>query len=125
LSRKKGGVPSLLRRYLASTKANQIRLKTASEFGRKNLGNEGFDGSLARHALFGIREIVRTEGEVIEGRNWLRTELRDQYWNNRKILIVILRYLASRGLDLEHWKQDAAAATLLAGALENDYAGAM
>jgi len=40
-------------------------------------------------------------------------------------LIVMLRYLASRGLDLEHWKQDAEAATLLAGALENDYAGAL
>jgi hypothetical protein len=110
---------------LASTKANQIRLKTASEFGRKNLGDQGFDASLVRHALFGIREIVRTEGQVIEGRNWLRTELQDQYWNNRKTLIVMLRYLASRGLDLEHWKQDAEAATLLAGALENDYAGAI
>jgi len=110
---------------LASSKANQIRLKTATEFGRKNLGDAGFDGSLVRHALFGIREIVRTEGEVIEGRNWLRTELQDRYWNNRKILIVILRYLASRGLDLEQWKQDAEAATLLAGALENDYAGAI
>jgi len=110
---------------LASSKANQIRLKTATEFGRKNLGDEGFDGSLVRHALFGIREIVRTEGAVIEGRNWLRTELHEQYWNNRKTLIVILRYLASRGLDLEQWKEDAEAATLLAGALENDYAGAM
>jgi hypothetical protein len=110
---------------LAATKANQIRLKTATEFGKKNLGDVGFDGSLVRHALFGIREIVRTEGEVIEGRNWLRTELQEQYWNNRKTLIVILRYLASRGLDLEHWKKDSEAATLLAGALENDYAGAM
>ncbi|MBN1569784.1 MAG: DUF1156 domain-containing protein [Acidobacteria bacterium] len=110
---------------LASSKANQIRLKTATEFGRKNLGDGDFDGSLVRHALFAIREIVRTEGDVSEGRNWLRGELRDQYWNNRKTLIVILGYLASRGLDLEHWKEDAEAAKVLAGALENDHAGAV
>jgi putative DNA methylase len=103
---------------LASSKANQTRLKTASEFGARLLGNGGFSVSLVRHALFAIREVVRT-GEVKDGKNWLRTEVQD-YWPQRKHLLEILRYLSTMGLKLPHWQVDAKAALLLAGAVEND-----
>lgn len=114
-----------LREYrplLASTRANQTRLKTASEFGSRLLGDGGFGTSLVRHALFAVRETVRTDSTAA-GRNWFRTELKERYWNQRRSLIAILRYLGrlEQITTMPHWKQDAHAARLLAGAVENDH----
>ncbi|MEG5054944.1 MULTISPECIES: anti-phage-associated DUF1156 domain-containing protein [unclassified Microcoleus] len=103
---------------LDSGKANETRLKTASEFAAKQLGDIGFGASLVRNTLFAIREIVRTE-ETQKGKTWLRTEIKD-YWNQRKNIIEILHFLSAMGLRLPHWKTDADAARLLAGAVEND-----
>jgi putative DNA methylase len=103
---------------LDSSKANETRLKTASEFVAKQLGDIGFGASLVRNALFAIREIVRT-GEVQTGKTWLRTEIKD-YWNQRKNIIEILQFLSAMGLRITHWQIDADAARLLAGAVEND-----
>lgn len=49
---------------------------------------------------------------------WLRTELRD-YWPRRESLVAILRYLGA--LAIPHWRTDAEAARLVAGAVENDH----
>ncbi len=107
------------RPFLASTKANETRLKTATEFANKNLDREpGFSTSLVRHILFAIREVVGTE-EVKPGKNWLRNEVRD-YWNQRKSIIEVLKYLATMEFKIPEWKEDANAARLLAGAVEND-----
>ena len=103
---------------LSSGKANQTRLKNASEFAGRSLGGIGFGASLVRHALFAIREAV-AKGEALEGRNWLKAEL-PNYWNQRKALIAILRYLASMELKVAYWKDDGHAAALVAGALEDD-----
>lgn len=105
-----------------SGKANQTRLKTASEFKNRNLGDEGFGSSMVRHILFAIRETLQNE-ETSSGRVWLRTELGQQYWNKRKEIIELLRYLANIGMsnNMEHWKKEADAARLLAGAVENDH----
>ena len=65
--------------FFASSKANQVRLKNAIEFGAKVLGNEDFGSSLVRHALFAIREAYRTESAQ-SGKNWLRNEFKE-YWN--------------------------------------------
>jgi putative DNA methylase len=105
--------------FLASTKANQTRCKTASEFGNKNLGGDGFGNSMVRQVLFAAREGARTR-EATSGRDWLKTELPD-YWNQRKRLIVVLNYLATMGIKLENWRQDGEAARLVAGAVENDH----
>jgi hypothetical protein len=102
---------------LAGSKANQTRLKTASEFGSKIL-DEGFGASLVRYALFAVRETTRT-GETLDGKTWLHTECA-AYWQQRKNLITILRYLSAMGLMMPHWQNDANSARLLAGALEND-----
>jgi adenine-specific DNA methylase len=102
---------------LAGSKANQTRLKTASEFGAKVL-DEGFGDSLVRHALFAVRETTRS-GETLDGKTWLRTE-GSAYWQQRKNLITILRYLSAMGFMMPHWQDDANSARLLAGALEND-----
>lgn len=110
------------RGLLAGTRANQTRLKTANEFASRMLEDEGFGASLVRHILFAIRECVRT-GETVDGRNWFRNELKEQYWNQRQTIIKILNYLANLGMNknMPHWEQDANAARLLAGAVENDH----
>jgi hypothetical protein len=104
---------------LESGKANQTRIKTATEFGTKELGNAGFGSTLVRNALFAIREVVQSE-EVQQGKNWLRNEVKD-YWNQRANIIEILRYLSTMGYKIDHWKKDADAAGLLAGAVQNDH----
>ena len=107
---------------LASTKANETRLKSATEFGKKMLnGDAPFAGSLTRHVLFAIHTISKN-GEVPGGLNWLRTEL-PNYWDVRTRAIVLLDFFGK--LDtvtgMEHWKDDCESARLLAGALRNDH----
>lgn len=106
---------------LASTKANETRLKCASEFGRRQLNNQGFGSSLLRQALFAIHQTAK-EDESRAGLNWLKTEL-PTYWQVREKLIHILDYLARLGAvgTMNHWLTDAAAAQLLAGVLRNDH----
>ncbi|MBB4070573.1 adenine-specific DNA methylase [Salinibacter ruber] len=104
----------------ASSRANKTRFKSASEFGSKQLGDEGFEGSHVRHALFAVHE-AREQDDAQAGRLWLRNELPD-YWGNRKKLIEILSYLASMESVSEHWEEDAKAARLVAGSVENDHA---
>ena len=103
---------------LDSGKANETRLKTASEFAAKQLGDIGFGASLVRNTLFAIREIVRI-GEAQQGKTWLKTEIKD-YWTQRKNIIEILKFLSAMGQRTSHWKTDADAAKLLEGAVEND-----
>ena len=114
-----------LREYasqLASGRANQARLKTASEFVNRNLGDSGFGDTLVRQALFAIFEAMRSE-DVNAGRSWFRNELQGRYWEQRKALIEILRYLARFEINagMPQWKGDAHTALLLAGALDNDH----
>ena len=97
---------------LHTAKANQTRLKTATEFAR---GDQ--DGTLVRHALYAVWRATET-GEVAESLTWLRAELPD-YWHQRESLTTVLRYFAR--VDIDHWHQDATAATLVAGAVENDH----
>jgi len=109
------------KQFLSSGKANQTRLKTATEFATKWLDQTSFGASLVRNALFATREVVRS-GEVSMGKNWLRTEVKD-YWGQRKSLVEILRYLSKmKYTTMTYWRDDAEAARLLSGALENDHA---
>lgn len=103
---------------LASTKANQTRLKTANEFGRKDLGG-GFGDSLVRHALFGVFKTAETENPR-DAITWFTTEVKG-YAASRQSLIEILEFLAAlrQNASLSHWHKDADAAALLAGALRN------
>ncbi len=102
---------------LESGKANQTRLKTASELKRRDLGGEGFGASVLRQALFAVFRVAESE-ETREGMTWLKTEMPD-YWAQRETLAALLRYLGRT--PVPHWAQDAAAARLLAGAVDNDH----
>jgi len=103
-------------------KARQTRrdLKLQGSLVPRCLGGEGFSSSLVWNALFAVREAVRTE-EAQTGKNWLRNEFND-YWGQRKNLITVLDYFGAMEYKSEHWKNDATAARLVAGAVENDHA---
>ena len=105
------------RDLLHTGKANRTRLKTASEFARCDLGDSEFGRSLVRHALYAVWRAAES-GEVADSLTWLRAEL-PGYWPQREALAAVLYYLAA--LDADHWRQDAAAARLVAGAVENDH----
>lgn len=102
---------------LRTSKANETRLKTASEFQRRDLGDTPFGASLVRHALYAVWRTVEDE-DTGGGLTWLRTEL-PNYWTEREALIGVLRHLAA--IEIDHWREDAAAARIVAGAVENDH----
>ena len=107
---------------LGNDKANEVRLMTATEFGRKLLraGEDAFSESLLRHTLFAIREVAKSDQGAEPGRAWLKAEVKD-YWSHRKTLIALLQYLSRFQHSLPTWQTDSKAAALLAGALENDH----
>jgi adenine-specific DNA methylase len=111
---------------LESTKANETRLKSASEFGKKMLGtygdSESFADSFVRECLFAVALTVKNE-EARDGLNYLHTELKDAYWSNRERITGVLDYMASlrHAAPMEHWKKDSEAAGILAGAVRNDH----
>ena len=107
----------------ASTKANEVRFKTGSEFKRSHLGGTGFAGSLTRNILFAVHETVRTE-DAREGLKWFHAEVAT-YWDRRRLIIDILNYLSTTAHipHMPHWEKDADAARRLAGAVENDHGG--
>ncbi len=102
---------------LASGNANEARLKTASEFKNRELGSAGFGSSLLRQCLFAIYT-VRDNEKAAAGLRWLKDETPGDYWSQRSIMLVLLRYIER--LPMPHWREDAAAAHLLAGIVEND-----
>lgn len=112
---------------LHSGKANQTRLKSASEFGKKMLGTfgaseEAFSDSLVRQCLFAVWLTVKNE-DTREGMDYLHTELRDLYWSAREKIIGVLDFLAALRYSshMEQWRKDAQAAALIAGAVRNDH----
>lgn len=109
---------------LASTKANQTRLKTPTEFAGKEMSGSAvsqtaFGVSVVRHALFATFKTAETESPR-DGITWLKTEVKG-YASSRQRVIEILEFLAARrqNASLPHWHRDAEAAGLLAGALRN------
>ncbi len=103
-----------------SGRANETRLRTASEFRDRYLSDEGFGSSLVRQVLFAIRQ-TRMENDTSAGKVWLRGLA--NYWDRRKDIIGILFYLAALGSSdiMPQWHEDAKSARLLAGAVEQDH----
>jgi hypothetical protein len=122
---------------LGNSAANQTRLKTPSEFKGRDLGGQGFAGSLVRQLLYAIWTTASDpDVNPRSARTYLKQELSDAYWDQRSMLLELLRYLAdkprtaapSRLSDddadeqapMAHWAKDCEAARLLAGSIEND-----
>lgn len=101
-------------------KANETRLRTAIEFKNKEMGEDGFGGTLMRKLLFAIRETHKEE-DPEEGRNYLHQALGVQvYWELRQDMIKLLDYLDLKCGHIPHWQEDVAALRLLKGYLGND-----
>ena len=63
---------------LHRAKANQTRLRTASEFKRREWGSDGFGSSLLRHVLYAIYQSAAQDDPKL-GLTYFKTELPD-YW---------------------------------------------
>ncbi|OPZ96596.1 MAG: hypothetical protein BWY72_01581 [Bacteroidetes bacterium ADurb.Bin416] len=106
---------------LFSTKANQVRFKTPTEFGNRGLGNsDGFSNTLLRQVLMAIAQSEKEQNGQA-GRTWLKNEL-DDYWNKRTTIIELLKYLsASEHFDnMGHWTVPAMYAKYLVELVSND-----
>lgn len=106
---------------LASTKANQARLKTALEFGMRGMGDsDRFGSSVLRNVLAALHQSIKEE-DTSKGRNWLKNEL-PNYWQQRNTIIDILDYIATLGNieNMSHWQQEANYAKLLRELIKND-----
>jgi hypothetical protein len=104
---------------LASSKANETRLMTASEMKGRMLEGGEFAATPLRQVLYALFKCDGGE-QVAAGVNWLRTEL-SNFWNLRTSLIELLDYLARLRLakPMAHWDGDGRSAELLAGALRS------
>ncbi|MDD2401876.1 MAG: DUF1156 domain-containing protein [Clostridia bacterium] len=106
---------------LASTKANQARLKTAREWTMKGMSEKDkFGSSLLRNVLAALYQAIKAE-DTSEGRNWLKIEIPD-YWNKRKACIEILDFIISldKYENMGHWEQEIYYAKMLRELLKND-----
>ena len=84
---------------------NKVRLKTASELGRRDLRRagsqdraedrelEGFAGGIVRHVLYGIHIAAETE-QLARALDWFGTNLPD-YWSRQQRVIELLDYLGA------------------------------
>lgn len=106
---------------LASTRANQVRFKTPSEFGNRGLGGtDGFGGTLLRQVLMAIAQSEK-EQNAQAGKAWLKNEIED-YWNKRTTIIELLKYLgtAEHFDHMVHWQEPATYAKFLVELVSND-----
>jgi len=103
-----------------SGKANETRLKTASEFRDRDVGGEGFSSSLVRNILFAIRQTIQ-EDDTAAGKVWLREY--PGYWEKRKEIVELLQYFAAFGMNdaMKPWKEDSETARLLTVVVEQDH----
>ena len=104
---------------LAVTRANEARLKTASEFALKTMG-QGFGVSLVRNVLAALYTAVKNE-DAAAGRAWLHSEL-PGYWNERRKILEVLSFIASLEYidSMPVWKDDARYARFLHELVKND-----
>lgn len=112
---------------LAKAKANQVRLKTAAELGRRDLRRagtadraedralEGFAAGMLRHALYGVWQAGQ-EGDLRSALTWFENNLPD-YWNRQDKVAVLLDHLAR--IRTPDRREEAEVAGHLAGAVRN------
>lgn len=106
---------------MASTTANQARLKTPTEFGDRMLGDTNeFGKTLLRQVLKAL-EVAIKEEEPAAGKQWLKTEVSD-YWPQRAQIMTLLRYLSTLESyeALSHWSEALEQTTFVRALVEQD-----
>lgn len=106
---------------MASSKANQSRLKTASEFAMKHTNESStFGQSVLRNVLIALYKSSKEE-DATKGKAWLKNEI-DGYWNERSKIVEMLEYIATLEHieNMKHWEKDAKSAKILAELVKHD-----
>lgn len=106
---------------MANSKANQARLKTASEFAMKYTNeNTKFGQSVLRNVLIALYKSSKEE-DATKGKVWLRNEV-DGYWNERTKIVEMLEYISTLEHieNMKHWEKDAKSAKILAELVKHD-----
>ncbi|CED93849.1 DNA methylAse containing a Zn-ribbon [Romboutsia ilealis] len=106
---------------MASTKANQSRLKTASEFAMKYTNdNSKFGHSVLRNVLIALYKSSKDE-DANKGKAWIKNEV-EGYWNERSKIVEILNYISTLEYieNMKHWEKDAKSAKILLELVKND-----
>lgn len=106
-----------------STAANKARFKTADEFKRRNISDEGFSSSLIRHLLVAINDAI-SEDKISAALTYLKTHYQEnnEYWKRKPLMMEILGFLSRVEIidHMEHWKNTGYYAKVLREALRND-----
>lgn len=106
-----------------STAANKARFKTATEFKRRFIGEEGFGNTLLRHLLVAINDSVK-EDKASAGVVYLKTVYQEgnEYWSKKSMMLEMLNFIAKVEdvPKMEHWNQTGYYAKVLREALRND-----
>lgn len=87
-------------------------------------GPHPFAASPLRHLMFAVRETAAADHSPEPGRQYLRDTFGQGYWTQRERFIGLLEWLAQLGntAGMDEWRDDSAAARILAGRLRNDHA---
>jgi adenine-specific DNA methylase len=107
--------------------ANNVRLKTPSEYKTSYLENEfnekDFNGSLLRHLLVAILESAKNDS-TNSGRTYLKGVFNQSqdYWYKKPLMREILTFISKIEMvdHMEHWHEEAKYAKLLREALKNE-----
>ncbi|CCU78675.1 FIG00521015: hypothetical protein [Halanaerobium saccharolyticum subsp. saccharolyticum DSM 6643] len=107
--------------------ANNVRLKTPSEYKTSYLDNEfnekDFSGSLLRHLLVAVLESAKNDS-TNSGRTYLKGVFNQSqnYWYKKPLMREILTFISKIEMvdHMEHWHEEAKYAKLLREALKNE-----
>jgi len=107
--------------------ANNVRLKTPSEYKMSYLENKfnekNFNGSLMRHLLVAILESLNNDS-TNSGITYLKSIFNQSmdYWNKKPLMREILTFISKIEMvdHMEHWHEEAKYAKLLREALKNE-----
>jgi len=107
--------------------ANNVRLKTPSEYKMSYLENEfnekEFNGSLLRHLMVAVLESAKNDS-TNSGRTYLKGVFNQSqdYWYKKPLMREILTFISKIEMvdHMEHWHEEAKYAKLLREALKNE-----
>lgn len=108
--------------FMANSKANLARFKTAGEWAGRNISGDGFAGTLLRNVFMALYLASKEDENVVAGKNWLKNEVPTYDGNGRKIIIEFLGYIATfeHISNMSHWEKEASVAAILKELVSND-----
>lgn len=77
---------------LASTKANQVRLKTPNDYEMKNIGDSSKFGQTIVRTILAAIYITEKEESPNKGLGYIKKEV-SNYWSNRELIIEVINYM--------------------------------